>query len=184
MLKIAIVGNIASGKSVVEKFIQEKGFAVYDTDKIAHKILESNNEIVKLFNTNNRKEISKIVFSNKEKLKELELIIHPLVKIEIEKIFKQDLKIVFISVPQLFEAGFESMFDKILFITSDVNIRKERLMKRNNLTEIEALLRIQAQIKDEEKISKSDYVIENNSDLTSLKQNVEKFLDQYTKWKN
>ena len=47
MLKIAIVGNIASGKSTVEKIIASKGYKVYDTDKIAHEILASNNDVIK-----------------------------------------------------------------------------------------------------------------------------------------
>ena len=47
MLKIAIVGNIASGKTTVEKIIESNGFKVFDTDKIAHKILESSNEVIK-----------------------------------------------------------------------------------------------------------------------------------------
>ena len=45
MIKIAITGNIASGKSAVEKLLSAKGFTVYDTDKIAHEILENSNEV-------------------------------------------------------------------------------------------------------------------------------------------
>lgn len=171
MLKVAIVGNIASGKSTVEKIIQSKGFKVFDTDKIAHEILASNKDIIKEFGTNNRQEIAKIVFSNLNKLKKLESIIHPLVKKELEKIFTRDEKIIFVSVPQLFEAGFESLFDKIIYITADENIRRERLMKRNLLTLKEAQKRINAQQENDKK-ERSDYFIKNNDSLEDLKKKV------------
>ena len=175
MLKIALTGNIASGKSTVEKIIEENGYNVYDTDKIAHKILENSEEIKKTFGTIDRKEIAKIVFSNPEKLKLLESIIHPKVKEEILKIFDSEEILVFISVPQLFESGFDILFDKIIFVTADENLRKERLIKRNSLTPEEAQKRIDAQ-KETGKLEKSDFVIENNSDYESLKEQVEKTL--------
>ena len=176
MLKIAITGNIASGKSAVENHLQKLGYKVFDTDKITHQILETTPEVKKTFGTTDRKEIAKIVFSNPEKLKVLETIIHPKVKEEILKIFKLDEKIVFISVPQLFESGFNNLFDKVIFISANENIRLERLMKRNNFSEEEALKRISAQIKEEEKIPKCDFVIQNNSDIQHLEAEINKTL--------
>ena len=176
MLKVAIVGNIASGKTTVEKIIEEKGFKVYDTDKIAHDILAFNEDVLNSFGTNDRKELAKIVFSNPEKLKQLEEIIHPLVKKELLKIFESDLKIVFISVPQLFEAGFDTMFDKIIYITADENIRKERLIKRNSFTPEEAQKRMDAQSENNKK-EKACFVLENNSTIETLHNNLNKILN-------
>lgn len=175
MLKIALTGNIASGKSTVEKIIEENGYNVYDTDKIAHKILECSEEVKEAFGTIDRKEIAKIVFSSPEKLKLLESIIHPKVKEEILKIFDSEEILVFISVPQLFESGFNILFDKIIFVTADKNLRKERLIKRNSLTPEEAQKRIDAQ-EETGKLEKSDFVIKNNSDFENLKTQVEDIL--------
>lgn len=176
MLKVAITGNIASGKSTVEQIIASKGFKVYDTDKIAHEILASSDEVKKEFGTNDRKKIADIVFSNAEKLKQLEAIIHPQVKDELMKIFSEEEKLVFVSVPQLFETGFDKLFDKIIFVTADEKIRLERLMKRNSFTKEVAQKRINAQ-KANGKQEKSDYVIENNGDINALDGQVDEILD-------
>lgn len=176
MLKVAITGNIASGKSEVEKIIENFGYPVFDTDKIAHDILKSNSDVEKIFGTTNRKNLAKIVFSDKTKLKILENIIHPLVKEKIKEIFFLDYSVVFISVPQLFESGFDRMFDKIIFISADKKIRLERLMKRNNIDSKEALIRINAQEDEINKIKKSDFIILNNEGYEQLNDSVQNIL--------
>lgn len=183
MLKIAITGNIAAGKSTVEKLISEMGFLVVDTDKIAHDLLESDtatiNEVKSLFkgieildeNGNiSRKTIGEIIFQNTEYKIQLEKIIHPKVKIELQKIYADypEQKVIFVAVPLLFEAKFDNDFDKIILVAADEDIRQTRLLERNNYTIEHAKSRIKSQIHQEEKILKSDYIIYNNSDISSL----------------
>ena len=188
MLKIGLTGNIASGKSTVEDFIKSSGFQVFDTDKIAHSILEKSEEVKTEFKNYDilseqkidRKKLAKIVFSNKELMQKLEKIIHPKVRAEIISIFKrfQTEKAIFITVPQLFEAGFEDLFDKIILVTAPRELRLKRLMKRNNLTKQEAELRLKAQIDEEIKIPKSDFIIENNSNQENLSTQIKEILSQ------
>ena len=169
MKKIAITGNIASGKSEVEKIIAQY-FPVYDADKIAHKFLGNVD----------RRALGEKVFSDPVARKQLEDYIHPKVKDEILNIFalSQDEKFVFVSIPLLFETGFDKLFDKILFIKCDNNIRLEHLMKRNSFTKEQALARMNSQMPQEDKIAKSDYIITNNSTLDELKRQVTKFIDE------
>ena len=87
-----------------------------------------------------------------------------------------DEKVIFVSVPQLFESGFDALFDKIIFIYANENIRLERLMKRNNFTKEEALKRISAQTIEEEKTLKCDYIIYNNNDIEHLKNEINKII--------
>ena len=180
--KIAITGNIASGKSQVEKILSER-FPVYDTDIIAHEILD---EIKYFYGYDvftdyriDRKKLGELVFNNSDMRKKLEDIVHPKVKAKILEIFenhKKD-KYVFISVPLLFEAGFEDLFDKIIFIKVNEMLQLNRLMERNGFTKEEAMTRINSQMVQEEKIRKSDFVIENNSTLEELKVNVFKVVE-------
>lgn len=186
MLRVGITGNIAAGKSTAENIIEESGFKVFDTDKIAHDILETSVDVLKEFSDCdilsdgkiNRRKLAKIVFSVPEKMRVLESIIHPVVKKEILKIFdsNKNEKAVFISVPQMYETGFEALFDKVVLITADDKIRLERLMNRNNLTVEEAKMRLESQQSQNTKKLKADYVIENNSTEEVLKSRIQEFL--------
>lgn len=169
MLKIAITGNIASGKSEVEKIIAQD-FPVFDADKIAHKFLGNVD----------RRALGEKVFSDPVARKKLEEYIHPKVKDEILKIFceSQD-KYVFVSIPLLFETGFDKLFDKIIFVQCDDKLRLERLMKRNNFTKEQALKRMNAQMPQDDKINKSDFVIHNNSTKEELAKQVNELLKTF-----
>ncbi|MBQ8887679.1 MAG: dephospho-CoA kinase [Candidatus Gastranaerophilales bacterium] len=191
MIKVAIVGNIASGKSQVEKILFYLCYKVTDTDKINHDILnfdiETINEIKETFvnddilenNTISREKLGKIVFSNKEKKEKLESILHKKIFERVEDFFNQNQneKIVFVSIPLLFETNQEKTFDKIIFISADKEIRLKRLIERNNYSKEYALIRINSQMDEEEKIKKSDFVIYNNSDLKDLEQSVKNVLN-------
>ena len=191
MKKIAITGNIAAGKTTVENIIKDNGYKVIDADKICHDALENDkniiSEIKNIFknfditdNNGNldRIKIGNIVFKNIEYKKQLEEILHPFVKEKINIFFEQNINEIFVfaSIPLLFETHMENNFDKIIFVAADENIRLERIIKRNNCTQTQALARIKSQMLQDKKIELSDFVINNNGSLEVLQANTNQVL--------
>ncbi len=186
MYKIAIAGNIASGKTAVEGFFREKGYDVLDTDKIGHEVLCSHAaEIIKAFEGEDissggvidRQKLGAVVFSSYPARKKLENIVHPIIRKRLEEYFAEhaDEKVLLVAIPLLFEAKMEDLFDKIIFVFADDETRLERLMARNNLKKEDAMKRINSQMSQFMKLEESDYVFHNNGTLENLKNQVDDF---------
>lgn len=193
MIKVALTGNIASGKGLVETIFIENNIKTIDADAICHQLLEKNPEIIekiktafgnKIFDndTISRQKLGQMIFQDPKKRQILENILHPVVFDKINAFFENNKneKIVLAVIPLLFETNMEKKFDKVIFIKSDDKIRLERLMKRAGYTEKHALQRMQAQIPQNEKTLKSDYIIENNSTIEELKTKVHTLIKDLT----
>ena len=185
-MKIAITGNIASGKSQAEKIIAEiYNYPVFDADKIAHLILDEIDDFYgyDVFTNGkiDRKKLGQLVFNESNIKHKLEDMVHPKVKEKILELFEKhkDDKYIFVSVPLLYEAGFENLFDKVILITVNEDIQLQRLMARNNLSKEDAIQRIKSQIPQEEKIKKADFVITNNASIEILKKQIEKMCKSF-----
>lgn len=184
MIKYAICGNIASGKSEVEKIFAKMGYKILDTDNVAHALLEEKSSIIieqfenfDICEKNgaiSRKKLGKIVFFDKKLKEKLENILHPLIRTKIEEFFAKNdnEEKVFVSIPLLFESGMQDLFDKIIFIYTDDKIRLERLILRDKYNEEYAKTRMNSQISQDLKIKKSDIVIYNNSTLEDLEREI------------
>ena len=187
---VGLTGGIASGKSTVSKYLSEKGFKVYDADKIAKDISEKKlvqEEIILNFGNKilteegkvDRKKLKEIVFADKDKLKKLNAIIHPKV-IDFYRELKEkntDETIIF-DVPLLFESGIDKFCDKILVVISDYDVQLNRIIERDNIDKELASKIIKSQISNEERIKKADIVIENNTSLEELYEKVERFCEK------
>ena len=191
MIKIGLTGNIAAGKSEVEKIFKKLGFPTISADDIVHNLFENNievkNKVVKAFGEFDilsngkldRKKLGKIVFSDMTKKKEIENIIHPVVVKEIFSFFdkNKDEKLVLVDIPLLFEGHFEYLVDKIILVYANDKIRFERIKKRNNLEDeyIEKIMK--SQLNQDLKKEKSDIVIINeNKSLEELEKEIKEIV--------
>ncbi len=189
MKRIAICGNIASGKTAVQNILEENGYKVLDTDEVSHKLLTVENK--ELFNAFkdydvfengefSRYKVGQLIFSNNIARQKISSIMHPQIADEIKTFFEENKseKLVFVGIPLLFEADMVYLFDKIIFVYADDDIRLERLLKRNNYTLEHAKARMNSQISQDEKIKKCDYVINNNGSLDKLKNQTIRLIEQ------
>ena len=188
---IGITGGIGSGKSTVSKFIEELGFPVYDSDFWAKELvnLDENlkSRILELLGEEsydengkyNRKFVAEKVFDHQELLLKLNQIIHPAVKIHFENwVNAQNAEFVFKETALLFELKLnESCYQSIL-VTADENIRIKRVMDRDGRTYREVKEIIDKQMPEADKVKLADFVIQNNTDLESLKEFTHQVLDE------
>ena len=188
---IGITGGIGSGKSTVSKFIEELGFPVYDSDFWAKELVNIDenlkSRIIELLGEEsydengkyNRKFVAEKVFENQELLLKLNQIIHPAVKIHFENwVNAQNAEFVFKETALLFELKLnESCYQSIL-VTADENIRIKRVMDRDGRTYREVKEIIDKQMPEVDKVKLADFVIQNNTDLETLKEFTHQVIDE------
>ena len=185
---IALTGGISTGKSTVCNLLKLHGFLTIDADKIAHKLLDENSsKIEEMFGKEYvengkvlRKELGKIIFSNEENKLKLEALLHPLIKEEIikeSKIYEEQNKPYFVDIPLFFEK-MHYPISKSLVIYTPKELQIQRLMKRDNIDENEAKLKISNQMDIEKKKNLADMVIDNSKDLKHLQNEVERIIGE------
>lgn len=190
MKTIGLTGGIGSGKTTIAKWFQEKGVPVYNSDLEAKELMNENLDlIVQLTNLlgeqtyidgeYNRTYVSSKVFNDQELLNQLNAIVHPAVfKHFDEWLDKQNSLFIVKEAAILFESGSYKDCDYVISVIADEKIRIERVVKRDQLSEEQILGRMRSQWTDEQRIEKSDFIIENNSDLESLKLSFEKVYNE------
>lgn len=180
-ITIGITGSIGSGKSEFTKIAENSGFPVLRADDISNEFLAKNPEVKKQViekfgqdsyynNLPNKKYLAEIVFNDPEKLRQLERILHPLVIKEIEKQKKEILSqhdILFIESALIYEADLENIFDFIVLITTDREVRLKRKLSQG-ITEEDFIKREMNQIPDEEKRKRADFIFQNNTTIEDL----------------
>lgn len=185
-LLIGLTGGIASGKTTVSNFFKDEGIPVIDSDLIVKSLWEHDVEMVKeieqVFGISNslylKNELSKIIFKDKEQRNKLNQIIHPRVfsRIDEEKKKFQNAFMMIIDMPLLIEVGYQRFVDQVILVYVDQETQIKRLMKRDQINENEALVKIQSQMSMEEKKAYADIILDNTKDILSLKKSVIRFL--------
>jgi len=185
--KVAITGSIGSGKSAFCKVLSEKGYPVVNADELSKELLVTNkeikNKIIQAFgsesynnNEINKKYIADKAFSTPANVQKINSIIHPVVISEVKKIFNEKEgkeKIIFVEAALIYEADMEGLFDYVVLITADENIRKERKTRNGDMAAEEFEKRNASQIPESEKKKRADFVFENNSSFDDMKNKAE-----------
>lgn len=188
---LGLTGGIASGKSTVSQHFKNLGYPVIDADVIAREVMEPGEpgytKVVNFFGPEsinpdqslNRKRVGEIVFSDPEKLKQLNILVHKEIFSEIMKkkseMSEQDYPLIVLDIPLLYEAGYEKYVDTVMVVYTDYDTQLSRLRNRDQLTEEEAVNRINSQESLESKKSKADVIIDNNG-------TIEQTIEQINNW--
>jgi len=192
---IGLTGGIGTGKSTVSAYLKEKGCVILDADKMSRQLTAPGGAALPAIKetfgmdvfhedgTLDRKKLGAIVFNDKEMLKALE-------EITTKKVVEQTIDglvrlrkagyggIVIIDAPLLFECNMEVLADENWLVAADLEVRIERIIKRDGLDRQSILDRINNQMSDEEKMSRADYIINNSGDLEYLYKQIDELIER------
>ena len=183
---IGITGSFGMGKSFVGDLLKEASITVIDTDEIVKNILKTENnitkQIIKEFGKSiinkeneyiNRKSLADMIFTNEIKRKKLEFILHPEVNKEISSLIlrNKDRKIFAVLIPLLFECNLENDYNEIWCVYCKSKVQYKRLIKKG-FTKEEITARTNSQLPIEEKMKKSNFVIDNSESRDKTKNQV------------
>ena len=184
VMVVGLTGQTGAGKSTVSRVFKDNGFAVINADNIARKVVEKGSkcldEIEDLFGsgvitadrTLDRKALAAIVFSDKIKLEALNTIIYPYITGEILRRIRECSdngdKLILLDAPTLFESRADDFCEIIISVLADPDIRRERIISRDGLTQEQAQKRMNSQLDEEFFRTHSDYIIRNNGKIDTV----------------
>ena len=189
MIVIGLTGGIASGKSAVSQMLSELGAVVIDADKVGHEAFRPHSdawrEVVSAFGSGilgqneeiDRGKLADIVFNDPKALEQLNSIMHPpmyqIVKQRIEALRRQRVGVVVLEAALLIEANWTDLVDQVWVTVAPEADVIDRLRRQKGFTEEQARARINSQMSIAERSRCADVVIENDSDLDTLRARVE-----------
>jgi dephospho-CoA kinase len=186
-MKVGLTGGIGAGKSTVADLFSQKGAVVIRSDELARQVIEPQTpgfqQVVHRFGKDfinsdgyiDRAKLAQVVFLDDAALKDLENIIHPLVRNKTNQIIEQHTSetIIVNEIPLLLEKKMESLFDFLVIVISSEKNRLERLAQRGLTTE-QANARMAKQVSDDERKAAADFLIVNDGNLDQLEADVQK----------
>ncbi len=195
MLKIALTGNLGSGKSTAGKLFEEKGIYLFDADKIIRNFYEERgevyNKVIETFGRGilddkgniDRKKLADLVFNKEEKLKLLESITHQALYKRLEEEFKKlpPKSIAIVEASLLIEKGTYKNYHALVVVYAPYEICKERAIKAGySLEDFER--RWKRQMPPEEKLKYAHFIIDNKGALEDLKKRVGELKRVFKNW--
>ena len=190
---IGLTGQSGAGKSTVAEVFAKLGAYVINADKIVAELYNAGSPCLKAVaaefgqdilnpdGTLDRRKLAQRAFASRERTDALNRLVHPFVTARLFELLRGAEGIVVFDAPQLFEADADVICDAVVAVTADKDIRVNRIIKRDSLSEEQAMLRVNAQYGEEYFRARADYIIENNFDEESLRTQAEKVYNKLDK---
>jgi dephospho-CoA kinase len=171
---IGITGGIGSGKSIVSRILQLMGYPVYSSDQRAKEIMHEDRSLItdlkNLFGEEayldsnlNRPYIAAQIFRDDSKRTAMNELVHPAVRADFQNWVKQQKSpLVFQESALLFETGSYKLFDGVILVSAPEEVRMQRIMERDQLTDEQVRARFNAQMPEEEKMKLTGHIIYND----------------------
>ena len=194
MLLIGLTGGIGSGKSYVCEIFRALGVPVIDSDVIARELVEPESKVLKqiasLFGDQviqqngslNRALMRELVFNDENKRKQLEALLHPLIREEMQRqIDTLRSAYVVLAIPLLLERGWQQLLDRVLVIDCAETQQLQRAVSRDGSSQETIKNIMDSQIRREERLATADDIIDNSGSIESLHSQVEALHHHYLK---
>lgn len=190
MIVLGLTGSIGMGKSTTARMFAEAGVPVHDSDEAVHRLYAG--EAAPLIGarfpgvvqdgTVDRTRLASAVLGNSEALRDLERIIHPLVRTDADAFLKRHRQagapLAVLDIPLLFETGGEGRVDKIVVVTAPAEVQRQRVLSRPGMSEDKFRSILAQQVPDAEKRAKADYVIDTGLDMEAARHAVRAIIDE------
>jgi len=189
MLVVGLTGNIGSGKSTVARLLEARGVPLIDADVLAREAVASGSPALAAIvarwgavvlakdGTLDRAALRGIVFADPRERAALDAIVHPAVGARRDSLLlaarERGERVVLCDIPLLFEKGLEGSAELILLVDAPRDVRLERIERERRLSRAEAVAMMDAQLPSEGKRARSDYVIDNDGTLETLRTRVD-----------
>lgn len=203
---LGLTGGIGTGKSTAAEYLKEMGFAHIDADQIGRDITADGSPMLPVLDnifgpsgefgkegfdilnkdgSLDRKVLASLVFTDMDRKLKLDEVMFKAIIAEVDRqielLAEKKPEGIMIDAPLLFEAGLDSRCDMVILIVADIDIRIHRVCQRDDATEQEVRNRINSQMSDEEKKSRSHIIIDNSGTLEDLEMQLEKFFAEFSK---
>jgi dephospho-CoA kinase len=192
MLIVGLTGSIATGKSETARLFSARDVPVFDADAEVHRIYRDK-PVVKMLAKYfpdaiknghvDRQVLGKIVLTDVNKLKKLEVLIHPLVQAQREKFIQawkeKNVPFVIMDIPLLFETDQANDVDYVVVVSVPEDIQRERALARPGMTREKLAAILLRQVPDVEKHRRADFIIDNSGNLEHLGKQVDALVAKF-----
>jgi dephospho-CoA kinase len=197
MIKVALTGPVASGKSTVASLLREAGLPVLESDMVARQAVAPGKPAWQALRQNfgprffkpdgslDRPALARHVFTRPRARRKLEQLLHPWIARELQELLGQlqsrHEPLVVVEIPLLYELGLEKSYDKVIVVRADEAGRKQRLARRDSRTPDEVAGILAAQEIWRQKAALGDFVVDNSGSLPATRDQVKKIIGELRK---